>query len=530
MNDFLRTRDGKPFFAAGLQSHNSSTGTRLIEKTMDAIALYHGNTMEAPVYWYQLEPEQDVYDMSLVQGLIDQARSRGLYLIILWFGANKNGHPNYAPEYIKLHPEIYRIAVSADGSPAPSISPHCSELLQRDLKAFKRFISFLKEYDDGETVLAVQIENEFGYGQTDRDYSELAEADYQKGVPEALLGTEIEDCGELSHDGTWVGEFGIHANEVFSSWYTASFVEALAKAGKEILPISYTVNIAIGESGIEMPGFSYNAGAGVGRMLDVWKIAAPHLDLICPDIYLSGRRVYERICSRYDRPDNALFIPESATGGDANAMNMFLAAGKYGATGLFAFGAESTLDENGQLLPEARKVAYSMKAITGLAPLLIKYRGTGRIHAFVQDEFTTEEYLKLPKYHVIAQFVKNNPNFRARSMFLNLRAPENAWLLQERGRGLLIQTDEDEFYLAGVGIGFDFRRRSESGDAKAYVHQGSRMSTQLNFLTVEEGHFEGDTFVRDAYRNGDETNYLAYSYDGTVVRIRLNPNTGMDLK
>ena len=531
MNDFLRTKGNKPVFVTGIQVHNSSTGTKLMERDLQAAKHYGANTIEAPVYWYAIEPEMDRYDMTMVKELIDLSRANGLYLIILWFGGSKNGHPNYAPEYIKLHPETYRLAIGPDGAPVPSISPHCQATVERDRKAFLEFIRFLKEYDAEErTVLTVQIENEFGYAHTDRDYGKLGQADFEKPVPEELLGTELEDMGPLTHDGSWCGEFGIHANEAFSAYYHARYVEALAAPAKEIYPIPYYANIFIGETGIEVPGFSYNGGGGVGRVIDIWKKGAPHLDLLCPDIYNSGRRVYERICGRYARPDNALMIPESATGGDANAMNMFLAAGKYDAIGLAVFGAESAVDESGNILPECRKVAASMKAIGGLQPLLIKYRGTGKIHGVIQDEFTTEEYIKLDKYHVVAKFFKGGFFHGGFTSDMNFRAPENAWLREERGRGLLIETGEDEFYIAGIGIGFEFRRRYDSKDPKAYQHLSSRQSTQLNFLTVEEGHFEGDEFVVDFVRNGDETNGTQYSYCGNVVRIRLNPNTGMDLE
>ncbi|MBR6321796.1 MAG: DUF5597 domain-containing protein [Lachnospiraceae bacterium] len=529
MNDFLRNRKGEPVFVIGLQAHNSSTGTVMIGRTMDAIALYGGNTIEAPVYWYAAEPEEDHYDLSQVKELIDKARSRGLYLIILWFGANKNGHPNYAPEYIKLQPEIYRIAVGPDGAPVASISPHCYETMERDKKAFLEMIRFIRDYDaETGTVLAVQIENEFGYAQTDRDYSALAQADYERGVPEALIGVELEDMGPLTHDGSWVGEFGRHANEAFSAWYHARYVEALAAAGKEIDDMTFFCNIFIGETGIEVPGFSYNGGGGVGRVIDVWKKAAPHLDLLCPDIYLAGRRVYERICSRYARKDNALMIPESSPMGDANAMNLMLAVGKYGAVGVAGFGAESALDDSGKLLPEARKVALTMRAIAGLAPLLIKSRGTGRVYGVIQDEFTSEEYIRTDRYHVTAKFFKGTGVRGGFTSNVNLRAPENAYLKEERGRGILIRTGEDEFFLAGVNIGFEFRRRTDMNDPKAYVHLSSRQSTQLNFLSVEEGHFDAEgNWVVDFIRNGDETNFTQYSAFGNVIRVRLNPNIGM---
>ena len=108
---------------------------------------------------------------------------------------SKNGHPNYVPEYVKLHPGIYHIAKGPDGAPVASLSPHCKATLEKDCRAFGELMRFLKEYDEVEkTVLAVQIENEMGYANTDRDYSEEAEQDYQALVPTELKNVEIPDA------------------------------------------------------------------------------------------------------------------------------------------------------------------------------------------------------------------------------------------------------------------------------------------------------------------------------------------------
>ena len=103
MNDFFRDENGQPMFLLGLQAHNSSTGTDMIKKAIKSISLYGGNLLEAPIYWNQIEAEQDVYDMKLVKDLIDETREAGLKLIILWFATSKNGHPNYVPDYIKFN-------------------------------------------------------------------------------------------------------------------------------------------------------------------------------------------------------------------------------------------------------------------------------------------------------------------------------------------------------------------------------------------------------------------------------------------
>lgn len=162
-NDFIKDEKGAPFLVVGVQAHNSSTGTPLIQKAVQVVKAYGGNCLEAPVYWYRLEPEKDIYDMSHVKGLIDEARAAKLKLILLWFGTSKNGHPNYVPEYIKQDSKTYHIAKGPDGAPVASLSPHCKQTLERDEKAFGKLMEFLKEYDaQTRTVLAVQIENEMG--------------------------------------------------------------------------------------------------------------------------------------------------------------------------------------------------------------------------------------------------------------------------------------------------------------------------------------------------------------------------------
>lgn len=61
----------------------------------------------------------------------------------------------------------------------------------------------------------------------------------------------------------------------------------------------------------------------------------------------------------------------------------------------------------------------------------------------------------------------------------------------------------------------------ESEDS--YRQLSSRQFSQLNFLSVEEGHFENGEWMCEFIRNGDETNFAQYVLDGQMIRIRLNP-------
>lgn len=527
---------GKTVLPVGLQAHNSSTDTVLMENTIKAIKIVNGNCLEAPVYWYLLEPEEDNYNMGHVKRLIDKAREAGLYLIILWFGTSKNGHPNYTPEYIKLHPEKYMMAHDCDGAPVEALSVHCAQTCERDTKAFCELIAFIKQYDsDIHTVLAVQVENEMGYGGIDRDYSKTAEEAFHKEVPQELRGVSIKESGleKLTPDGIlkmtspWQKHFGQYAEEAFSAWYTARYINSIAAAGKQIYDIPMTVNVMVGENGIREAGLSYNSGAAVSRMLDVWKVAAPEIDVIGPDIYQENKREFAEICMSYDRVnDNSLYIPESSISGVANAMNLIEAAGKYGATGIFCFGAEFMLNEQGEISDESRDIALSLQIIAAMAPLLISYRGSGRIYAITEEEFETERLLEIPPYHVIVHFLSSHK--------MNLGCTPghgSAEHQHTRGRALLVHTGENEFYLGGAGVCLDFIRVPEITNERRMSLMRSRAYSQLNFLSVEEGHFDSikertnrEQWTCDFRRNGDETNFSQYVADGEIIRIRLNPS------
>lgn len=523
---FFTDRRGRPFLPLGLQTHNSSTGVgEMLDREIAAVAYYGGNLLEAPVYWFRVEPEEGRFCFDDADDLIRRCREAGLHLILLWFGVNKNGHPNYVPEWIKTHPETYALARGRDGGAVASLSPLCSATVDADCRAFAAFMAHLKAVDgDTGTVIAVQVENEIGLANTDFDYRPEVQALYRQPVPECLRGVELEDSGVLPSGDSWRSRFGRHAHEAFMAWAHAAFVQQMALAGKAAYDLPLTINVMLGEQGFEEPGLCYNSGAAVGRVIDIYKAAAPDIDLICPDMYVPDRERYRRVCARYAREDNPLFIPECSGGGLANALNMIEAFADFGCIGMACFGAGHMVDMAGNLLPESRDVALSMRTIANLAPLLIRYRGTGRIHALVQQEFMDKQYIRLPGYHVEAKFISASAGKWGLGSFLNTAAPENADVLTARGRGLLVQTGDDEFYLAGCGVKVDFRRRPDPMDDDPFPTLASRQCGTLNFLSVEEGHFEGDAFVTDRFRNGDESNFELFSHRGQVVRIRLNPN------
>lgn len=520
---FFTDAAGRPFIPLGLQVNNSSTGDpEMLDREFLALRRFGGNLLEAPIYWFRTEKEEGQFDFSDVDDLLARARKEQVSLILLWFGFNKNGHPNYAPEWVKLHPETYRVAKGPDGAHVASLSPLCEATMQADARAFSAFMAHLKEADgEQRTVIAVQVENEIGLADTDLDYSEEALEEYRKPVPGILDGIELEDSGVSPSGNTWKSRFGRHAHEAFMAWKSACYVETVAAAGKAVYPLPMTVNVMLGENSFEEAGICYNSGAAVGRVLDIYKAAAPSIDLLCPDMYVPSREQYLRVIRRYRREDNPLFIPECSPSGIASAMNMTEAFGDHGCIGLAGFGGSGTLDINGELLPEAAEVAMSMKAIRAVSPLLVRFHGTGRIHAIIQQEFMDRQYLRLENYHVEAKFINRLPG--RTSSRINTHDPANRDVLEARGRAILVQAGEHEFFLAGCGVRVDFRHRPDPLLENSFPLLRSRQNGTLNFLSVEEGHFEGDEWVCDRNRNGDESNFELYVHRGEIVRIRLNP-------
>src|SRR5919112_2477541 len=93
--------DGEPFLMLGAQTNNSSNYPAELPKVWPVIRQLHANTLEIPVAWEQVEPQEGRFDFSWVDTLLGQARQNGVRLVLLWFGTWKNTNPQYTPEWVK---------------------------------------------------------------------------------------------------------------------------------------------------------------------------------------------------------------------------------------------------------------------------------------------------------------------------------------------------------------------------------------------------------------------------------------------
>ena len=119
--------DGKPFLAlAGELRNNSATSLEYMKPMWPKLVEAKLNTVLAGVSWAQIEPQEGKFDFSVLDGVIQGARSHNLHLVLLWFGSWKNGLSSYAPDWVKKDFERFPRAQATAGR-----SIERSQLLQR---------------------------------------------------------------------------------------------------------------------------------------------------------------------------------------------------------------------------------------------------------------------------------------------------------------------------------------------------------------------------------------------------------------
>ena len=503
--------DDKPFIMLSGELHNSSASSiEYMRPIWDRLDALHLNTVIGTASWELVEPEEGKFDFSLVDSQINEARKRKMRLVLIWFGTWKNAGSSYVPYWVKADPKRFPtmvlkirpdggistyLAKSMEQQGTGPLTPFGKETLAADAKAFRALMKHIKEVDPQHTVVMMQVENEVGSVGDSRDRSSLAEAAWAEAVPADLMDylakhkssllPEIQDIwgrNGFKQKGSWEEVFGKDewADEVFMAYFMGRYINQVAEAGKSELNIPMYVNAWLGpQPKAELPG-QWPSGGPVAGVMDVYRAAAPSLDLFAPDIYIPD---FKGTCALYNRSGNPLFIPEAQD----RAGNLFWALGNHAALGWSAFGVED-LSPDGQ-------VAQAYKLLSEMLPQLAAWQAAGKVKAILVAEGEKPQPVSLGGYKIVlsggislsAQDSKpdSGPEI-AGGVSLSSRALAS----DKRPFAIVVNTALDEFLFVG-----------SNGDPSFALDSGAG---KVVIASKDEGRYEHGMWVPGRRINGDE--------------------------
>ena len=491
--------DGHPYLILGGQVHNSSGWPSELPAVWNSLAELHANTVEAPVYWEQMEPQEREFNWGNVDAIVKGAREHNLHVVLLWFGTWKNGNMHYAPQWVKTDTKRFPRVVRADGELIDVLSASGRSTLQADKAAFVALMRHLKALDGTDhTVLMVQVENESGIIGSLRDFSPESNKEFAGQVPADMVAAAHKQPG------TWSQVFRGDADELFQLYHQAHYLNEIATAGKAEFDIPLYMNVWLGyppaelpERRLPIPGIQYPSGGAVQRWVGLWRALAPSMSAIAPDIYGDDAGFVRDVLAAYHRPDNPLLVPEIAKT-DSFARYDFLALGE-GAIGIAPFG----VDPRGwNILGDSAATGHA-RNFALLAPMsreVAKLNFEGKLKTSMEEVGAAQQELDFGEWQATVSY--GYPQYDGR------RPPGTK---DAHGVALVAQLGPDEFLVTGV-------------DASVSFHlPGKLPGMRMQVLSVEEGSYENGVWKPVRLWNGDETDrgLQFYAGDPAGVRIRL---------
>jgi len=497
--------DGQPFVMLGGQVGNFSAFPEIMERSWSRFKAMNLNTVEYPVYWNVIEPEEGKFDFRGFDQILRGVRSQGLRADLLWFGTWKNGAMDWTPDWVKSDPKRFPRVLDSGGKPIRSLSPMSKSNLEADQKAYSAMIRHLREIDDADrTVIMVQVENEPGSLGSVRDFSPESNRLFD-GLAPAQLVSALK-----KKPGTWKEVFGRIADETFNAYYLSHYIDQVAQAGKQIYPLPTYVNVWNGGYGtndnfekFDRPGETYPSGGAVSHMLDLWKANAPNIDMIASDIYHQNPITYLKILNDYTRPDNPLLVVETGRGIAARAF--FYALADFSAIGFGPFG----VDGGGEALrPDMAAIAADFRVVRSALPIIAGLQGTEKLKAAVEETGTGARNLIFSNYDALVRF---RPPGRQPAG--SGGAAPAAGPVEPSARALIAELGPDEFLVMGFESSVEFR-----------PVQGSAY-TAAQLLVEETGEFADGVWKPSApglKAQGDYSGALVnLPANGSMVKIKL---------
>jgi Domain of unknown function (DUF5597) len=291
---------------------------------------------------------------------------------------------------------------------------------------------------------------------------------------------------------TWSEVFGDAADEVFMAWNYASYIEAVAHAGKSEYALPMYVNAQL-PAPQERAG-EYPSGGPHPSYLEVWRASASSIDFYSPDIYWPD---FEYWAQRYEVPGNPIFIPEARI--ESAPYNALYAYGQARAFGFSPFAVDSLAlpEKDGEFKPGMMQVYDLLDSIGDVLPAA---QAAGLTRGLVLHATSPRptQTVALGGYLFKAALSRSWP---ARTM------------IADDGAMLILQTSPGEFCILGSGLTVSFARDPDVDTGIAGIESVEQVSRASGRWTTERR------------LNGDQTNQgrqlLLDPHSQHMYRVRL---------
>jgi hypothetical protein len=477
--------DGKPFLMlAGELHNNSATSLPYMETVWPNLVAANFNTALVGVSWDQIEPQEGKFDFSVLDGVIQGARTHNLRLVLLWFGSWKNSLSSYAPDWVKRDFERFPRAQFEGGISIEELSTLGEASREADARAYAALMRHVKAVDGQQhTCIMVQLENEVGMHTVIRDHSPAANQALAGQVPKGLMDyleqhkdtlipefRQVWATNGFKTTGTWEEVFGKGEGKdgIFMAWNYARYMGRVAEAGKAEYPLPIFVNAALYSPG-RVPEFTPSHGRPWDLVMDIWRAGGPQIDILSPDIYGGD---FATFCAKYTQSGNPLLVPETG-GGPAGAAKALFAFGRYDAICFSPFGIDNMSSND--------SVAVAYGFLSQLAPLISEHQGNGTMSAVMMNP--TDPVQKIPVGNYTLEVAPTRPRGAAAATPSPQAAPAAA---------LFIATGPNEYFVLGNGVSITFSSNTPGAPL-------------AGLGTVEEGAFVNGRWVPGRWLAGDDT-------------------------
>jgi hypothetical protein len=237
----------------------------------------------------------------------------------------------------------------------------------------------------------------------------------------------------------------------------------------------------------------------VERLLDVWKAAAPSIDIVSADLYDDFSPLYQEMLNAYGCPDDLLWISETGLG--SSYAKFFSTRLAMELSDFSPFG----IDHSGVAVPpeyEPRAHGENYALVAPMARDLARLNFEGKLKTAIEEPSQAQQEVDFGDWQATVTFGYPQPDRQ--------RPPGTP---DFHGRVLIAHLGPNEFLVTGIDARVTFHLPSRPLPPDHHIN---------NILRSEQGQYVDGVWKPLRIWNGDETQRgLNFQHEGNVIHVTV---------